>query len=204
MESTVIQLPISENHLCDLEKRPPKNLRDRRLYVNRELSLLEFNERVLWHAVHPNLRLLERLRFLCISRELLDEFFEVRVPSLKQRILHGVAKSGPDGITPINTLKRIRESTLKLIEGQYSVFHQNLKPELESEGIRFLESGQWSKRQVRWLHGYFLRELLPVLSPLGLDPAHPFPRILQRRGVFPIMLMDPYNLKDRDFHNKCF
>ena len=108
--------------------------------------------------------------------------------SLKQRILHGVAKSGPDGITPRNTLKSIRESTLKLIEGQYRVFHQNLKPKLESEGIRFLESGQWSKRQVRWLHGYFLRELLPVLSPLGLDPAHPFPRILTKSLNFAVQL----------------
>ncbi len=188
MESTVVQLPVSENHLRDLETRPPKSLRDRRLYVNRELSLLEFNERVLWHATHPNLKLLERLRFLCISRQLLDEFFEVRVASLKQRILHGAAKPGPDGITPRNTLKNIRESTLKLIEGQYRVFNETLKPELESEGIRFLESGSWTERQVRWLHSYFLRELLPVLSPLGLDPAHPFPRILTKSLNFAVEL----------------
>ena len=97
MQSTVVQLPVSENHLRDLEARPPKNLRDRRLYVNRELSQLEFNERVLSQATNPQLRLLERLRFLCISRELLDEFFEVRMASLKQRILHGAAKPGPPG-----------------------------------------------------------------------------------------------------------
>jgi len=188
MESTVVQLPVSKNHLRDLETRPPKNLRDRRLYVNRELSLLEFNERVLSQAMNPRLRLLERLRFLCISRQLLDEFFEVRVASLKQRILHGAAKPGPDGITPRNTLKNIRESTLKLIEGQYQVFQNSLKPELDAEGIRFLESGNWTERQARWLHSYFLRELLPVLSPLGLDPAHPFPRILTKSLNFAVEL----------------
>ncbi|MFT5138720.1 MAG: polyphosphate kinase [Lysobacterales bacterium] len=188
MESTVIQLPVSKNHLRDLETRPPKNLRDRRLYVNRELSLLEFNERVLSQAMNPRLRLLERLRFLCISRQLLDEFFEVRVASLKQRILHGAAKPGPDGITPRNTLKSIRESTLQLIAGQYQVFHNSLKPALDSEGIRFLESVHWTERQVRWLHSYFLSELLPVLSPLGLDPAHPFPRILTKSLNFAVEL----------------
>ncbi|HSM68408.1 MAG TPA: RNA degradosome polyphosphate kinase, partial [Xanthomonadales bacterium] len=188
MDSSVVQLPISENHLQDLEARPPKNLRDRRLYVNRELSMLEFNERVLSLATSPRLQLLERLRFLCISRDLLDEFFEVRVAALRQRILHGAAKPGPDGITPRNTLKRVRESTLKLIEGQYRVFHRNLKPALEAEGIRFLESGNWTERQKSWLHRYFMRELMPVLSPLGLDPAHPFPRILTKSLNFAVEL----------------
>jgi polyphosphate kinase len=188
MDSAVVQLPISENHLRDLEARPPKNLRDRRLYVNRELSMLEFNERVLSLATSPRLQLLERLRFLCISRDLLDEFFEVRVAALRQRIVHGAAKPGPDGITPRNTLKRIRESTLKLIEGQYRVFHRNLKPALEAEGIRFLESGHWTERQKSWLQRYFMRELMPVLSPLGLDPAHPFPRILTKSLNFAVEL----------------
>ncbi|NND43896.1 MAG: polyphosphate kinase 1 [Xanthomonadales bacterium] len=188
MSSSVVQLPISENHLQDLEARPPKNVRDRRLYVNRELSLLEFNERVLSQATNRRLQLLERLRFLCISRQLLDEFFEVRVAALRQRIAHGAAKPGPDGITPRNTLKRIRESTLKLVEGQYKVFHENLKPELDKQGIRFLETGQWTDRQRAWLHRYFLRELMPVLSPLGLDPAHPFPRILTKSLNFAVEL----------------
>ncbi|MBT8062772.1 MAG: polyphosphate kinase 1 [Gammaproteobacteria bacterium] len=188
MDSAVVQLPVNENHLRDLENRPPKSLRDRRLYVNRELSLLEFNERVLAQATNPRLRILERLRFLCISRHLLDEFFEVRVAALKQRIAHGAAKPGPDGITPRMTLARIRESTLKLIEGQYQVFHKNLKPTLEEQGIRFLESRNWTQRQTRWLHSYFLRELMPVLSPLGLDPAHPFPRILTKSLNFAVEL----------------
>ena len=188
MHSSVVQLPVSENHLRDLEARPPKSLRDRRLYVNRELSLLEFNERVLSQATNPRLQLLERLRFLCISRQLLDEFYEVRVAALRQRIAHGAAKPGPDGITPRNTLKKIRESTLKLIEGQYRVFHEYLKPALDKQGIRFLESGQWTDRQRAWLQRYFMRELMPVLSPLGLDPAHPFPRILTKSLNFAVEL----------------
>lgn len=188
MVSSVIQLPISENHLEDLEARPPKSLRDRRLYVNRELSMLEFNERVLSQATNPNLQLLERLRFLSISRHLLDEFFEVRVAALRQRISHGAARPGPDGITPRNTLKKIRESVLRLTEGQYRVFHENLKPALKKEGIRFLETSQWTDRQRAWLHRYFLRELMPVLSPLGLDPAHPFPRLLTKSLNFAVEL----------------
>ncbi|MDX1460466.1 MAG: polyphosphate kinase 1 [Xanthomonadales bacterium] len=174
--------------LEDLEHRPPKSLRDRRLYVNRELSLLEFNERVLAQAMNERLKLLERLRFLCISRYLLDEFFEVRVAGLKQRIAHGAAKPGPDGITPRRTLDRIRESTLRLNESQYRVFHEVLRPALDAEGIRFLESRQWTDRQQRWLHRFFTRELLPVLSPLGLDPAHPFPRILTKSLNFAVEL----------------
>jgi len=188
MNSSVVQLPVSENHLRDLEARPPRTLRDRRLYVNRELSLLEFNERVLSQATNTRLQLLERLRFLCISRQLLDEFFEVRVAGLRQRIAHGAAKPGSDGITPRNTLRKIRESTLKLIEGQYRVFHENLKPALDKQGIRFLETGQWTDRQRAWLHRYFMRELMPVLSPLGLDPAHPFPRILTKSLNFAVEL----------------
>lgn len=188
LESAVIQLPINENLLGDLEYRPPKSLGDRRLFVNRELSLLEFNERVLAQATNPRLQLLERLRFLCISRHLLDEFFEVRVAALKQRISHGAAKPGPDGITPRMTLAKIRESTLKLIEGQFQVFNKNLKPALENQGIRFLESRHWTERQSRWLQLYFRRELLPVLSPLGLDPAHPFPRILTKSLNFAVEL----------------
>jgi polyphosphate kinase len=188
MESSVIQLPVSASFLRDLEENPPRNLRDPRLFTNRELNLLKFNYRVLAQSTNEKLQLLERLRFLCISRLLLDEFFEVRVAGLRQRILHGAAKPGPDGLTPINTMTRIREQSMRLVADQYRIFSEILKPALETENIRFLDARQWSGRQQRWLHHYFTRELMPVLSPLGLDPVHPFPRILTKSLNFAVEL----------------
>ena len=188
MDSRVVSLPVSRHLVQDLELNPPANLRDHRLYINRELSLLEFNRRVLAFAQDDKLELLERLRFLCISRLLLDEFFEVRVAALKQRILHGAARPGPDGLTPLNTLASIREIALEIVAEQFAVYHEVLRPALQAEGIRFLDSSAWTERQRRWLHGHFQRELMPVLSPLGLDPAHPFPRILTKSLNFLVEL----------------
>lgn len=188
MESTVIPLPVALNLLRDIEQTPPNNLRDSRLYLNRELSLLEFQRRVLSLVDDDSVKLLERLRFLCISRTLLDEFFEVRVAALRQRIEHGAARPGPDGITPRHTLELIRQSVLGLVAEQYRLYGKVLRPALAQEGIRFLPAEQWTERQERWLHDYFNRELLPVLSPLGLDPAHPFPRILSKSLNFLVEL----------------
>jgi polyphosphate kinase len=180
MESSVIQMPVGNQFLQGLSDQPPANLRDRRLYVNRELSLLRFNRRVLAQCDDAEVPLLERLRFLCISRLLLDEFFEVRVAALRQRLLHGAARPGPDGMTPKQTMLRIREEATKLTSDQYRVYRETLKPALEAEGIRFIETRQWTDRQTRWLEHYFKKELMPVLSPLGLDPVHPFPRLLTK------------------------
>ena len=188
MESSVVQLPVGDQLLQDLTEHPPKNLRDHRLYLNRELSLLRFNRRVLAQALEPDIPLLERLRFVCISRLLLDEFFEVRVASLRQRILHAAAKPGPDGMTPRTTLTRIREESHALVSEQYRTFNQTLKPALEAEDIRFLDSRQWTERQIRWLGHYFERELMPVLSPHGLDPVHPFPRLVTKSLNFAVEL----------------
>lgn len=159
---------------------PAGSLRDPSLYINRELSQLEFVVRVLRQAVDEQVPLLERLRFLCITCMLLDEFFEVRVASLKQRIQHGTARPEADGLTPAATLQAIRDTVLKLVRDQYRVWHEVLTPALAAEGIRFLQPQDWSGRQREWLHRHFRNELMPVLSPLGLDPVHPFPRILSK------------------------
>lgn len=188
MESQVIPIHADSDFLSSLENSPPADLRDPRLYVNRELSLLQFQRRVLAMTHDDRLPLLERLRFLAISRVLLDEFFEVRVAALKQRINHGAASPGPDGITPLNLLAMLRESALSLSDEQYGCYNDELKPQLAREGIRFLESAAWTERQRRWLHRYFQRELMPILSPLGLDPAHPFPRILTKSLNFLVEL----------------
>ena len=156
------------------------NLREPGLYLNRELAQLEFNFRVLAQAQDPSVPLLERMRYLCISCTNLDEFFEVRVAVLRGQLGLGESRPGPDGLMPGDVLARIRERALTLVKAQYDFWNASLLPELEREGIRFSKRDNWSVKQRRWLQGYFRNEILPVLSPLGLDPAHPFPRILNK------------------------
>jgi polyphosphate kinase len=150
------------------------------LFLNRELGALEFNFRVLAQARDPGIPLLERLRYLSIVASNLDEFFEVRVAMLKQRHQFGSAAPGPDGMGSGELLTHIRERVLDLVSAQYTTWQDELGPALVAEGIHFLTRKQWTARQRRWLQGYFENEVLPVLSPLGLDPAHPFPRILNK------------------------
>ncbi len=156
------------------------NLADPSLYLNRELAQLEFNFRVLAQAEDATVPLLERLRYLCISCTNLDEFFEVRVAILKHHHAFGDVRPGPDGMSASDVLTRIRERTLALVKAQYDFFNDVLLPALDAEGIRFVARDAWSAKQRGWLQGYFRNEILPVLSPLGLDPAHPFPRILNK------------------------
>ncbi|MDE2156490.1 MAG: polyphosphate kinase 1 [Xanthomonadaceae bacterium] len=150
------------------------------LYLSRELSSLEFNFRVLAMARDPAVPLLERLRYLSIVANNLDEFFEVRVAMLKHHHAYGSAAPGPDGLPSGELLARIRSRALDLVTEQYAIWQALIGPQLEAEHIHILGRRQWSARQRRWLQGYFEHEVLPVLSPLGLDPAHPFPRILNK------------------------
>ncbi|MBK8283527.1 MAG: polyphosphate kinase 1 [Ahniella sp.] len=157
------------------------NLRDPKFYINRELSQLEFNFRVLAQARDASLPLLERLRFLCISVSNVDEFFEIRVSALKQQLNFAtVGGIGPDGLSVLETLHRVRTRALELVEAQYELWNKTMRPQLRKSGIRFLMRDEWNARQRRWLQTYFEEEISPVLSPLGLDPAHPFPRILNK------------------------
>jgi len=156
------------------------DLRDPSLYISRELSQLEFNQRVLEQAKDPTTPLLERLRFLCISCSNLDEFFEIRVAALRQQLQHSDTATGPEGWRPSEHLERIRARTQLLVDDQYATWDEVLMPELERNNIRFLKRDAWTVKQRKWLSDYFENELQPVLSPLGLDPAHPFPRILNK------------------------
>ncbi|MGH8121778.1 MAG: polyphosphate kinase 1, partial [Rudaea sp.] len=164
------------------------SLRDPSLYLNRELAQLEFHFRVLAQAQDARMPLLERMRFLCISNSNLDEFFEVQVAILRHHVAFGDAKAGPDGVNPSELLARIRSRVLELVAAQYSFWNDTLLPELDREGIRFIARDKWTEKQNRWLQGYFQNEVLPVLSPLGLDPAHPFPRILNKSLNFAVSL----------------
>ncbi|MEM1090051.1 MAG: polyphosphate kinase 1 [Pseudomonadota bacterium] len=159
-----------------------------RHFLNRELSQIEFNIRVLEQARDAATPLLERVRFLCISCTNLDEFFEIRVASLKQLEQFGAGKQGPDGLDPATALEKVHEATNMLVNGQYQVFNEELVPALAEQGVRVLRREQWSKAQKTWLADYFRKEVLPVLSPLGLDPVHPFPRLLNKSLNFAVMV----------------
>lgn len=156
------------------------DLEDPRLYINREMSLLEFNWRVLEQAKDETTPLLERLNFLCISCSNLDEFFEIRVAGLIQKAELGATRIEPDGLSPQEALAAISQRAHELVAEQYRVMNQVLLPLLEAQQIRFVRRNQWNASQQAWLRKYFEEELLPILSPMGLDPAHPFPRILNK------------------------
>lgn len=180
MSTQIRNIKTTKQEAIGRKPRVVTNLRDPALYLNRELGQLEFIKRVLAQTTDEQVPLLERLRFLCITSLLVDEFFEVRVASLKQMIQHGAAKPGADGMTATHVLQAIRKEVLHLVREQYRVLHDELTPRLEAEDIRVLKPQEWTSRQREWLHRHFKNELMPVLSPLGLDPVHPFPRILTK------------------------
>jgi len=164
------------------------DLKDPSFYINRELSLLEFNRRVLAQARDDSTPLLERLFFLCISSSNMDEFFEIRVAGLKQQVAFGSAQSGPDDMSPSEQLHYISETAHEIVDEQYRVLNDQLLPDLQKEGIHCLDRGKWTQKQQEWIKGFFNRELLPILSPVGLDPAHPFPQVLNKSLNFIISL----------------
>jgi polyphosphate kinase len=170
------------------EPLPAEPLRDPALFLNRELSLLAFNRRVLEQAMDTATPLLERLKFLCISSSNLDEFFEIRVARLQQQVASGSVQAGTDNLSPADLLRRVGEEGHQLVAEQYRVLNEVLLPMLEKEKIRFLRRTEWNDTQEAWVRRYFEKELLPVLSPLGLDPAHPFPRILNKSLNFIVSL----------------
>lgn len=156
-----------------------RDLDDPALYLNRELSQLEFNFRVLAQAMDERVPLLERLRYLCISCTNLDEFFEIRVAGV-----HHMQEMGsplpPDAIPTSTLLNLIHARATELVDTQYRYWRQTLRPALDAAGVRILSPEAWNARQRRWLKQHFVSDIMPVLSPLGLDPAHPFPRILNK------------------------
>jgi len=157
-------------------------------FLNRELGQLEFNNRVLAQAEDKTIPLLERLKYLCIVSSNLDEFFEIRVAGLKEQIKLGGVAAGADGMTAKQTLKLVREQAHRLIERQYQLFNSDVVPALAQHGVRFLRRTQWNEAQRTWVKDFFFREVIPVLTPIGLDQAHPFPRVLNKSLNFAIEL----------------
>ena len=157
-------------------------------YLNRELGLLAFNRRVLAQAQDTRTPLLERLRFLCIVSSNMDEFFEIRVAGLKEQIRARASRLTTDGKTPHEVFRRVSLEAHALVEAQYRIFNEEVLPQLAAEGILFIRRAAWNEAQRAWIRDYFDREVIPVLTPLGLDPSHPFPRLLNKSLNFAVAL----------------
>jgi polyphosphate kinase len=149
-------------------------------FLNRELGILAFNRRVLAQAADEAVPLLERLRFLTIVSSNLDEFFEIRVAGLKEQIQLNLPEPTPDGKGPAEVFAAVSAEAHALVAEQYRLLNQVLLPSLAGAGVVFPRREDWTPAQRQWIRDYFFRELLPVLTPIGLDPAHPFPKVLNK------------------------
>ncbi|WP_028536996.1 polyphosphate kinase 1 [Paludibacterium yongneupense] len=158
------------------------------LMLNRELGLIEFNRRVLAQALDERLPLLERLKFLCIVSSNLDEFFEVRIAWLKEVVDHTPDRILPDGTTPLEALDHVANAARELVLEQYGIMRESLFPALHKANIFFLRRSEWTEQQQQWIHDFFFRELMPILTPIGLDPSHPFPKVLNKSLNFAVEL----------------
>ncbi len=156
--------------------------------LNRELQLMAFNRRVFAQAEDAAVPLLERLRFLTILSSNLDEFFEIRVAGLKEQLKLNASARSPDGLTPRETFDLVSRNAHELVTRQYALLNDQLFPALAVEGIHFLRRAHWTPRQQAWVKEYFFREMMPVLTPIGLDPSHPFPRVFNKSLNFAVEL----------------
>jgi polyphosphate kinase len=149
-------------------------------FLNRELSWLEFNQRVLDEALNPSVPLLERVKFFCITNSNLDEFFEVRVAGLKQQIESDVVERSPDGMTASETLRAVTRRVRALVDTAYGCWRDSLVPELAEHGIQFLDPALLGTTDREWIDAYYREKVHPVLTPLAVDPSHPFPQVLNK------------------------
>ena len=173
------------------------DLGDSRLYIHRELSQLKFNIRVLDQALDERAPLLERLKFLLIFSRNMDEFFEIRVAGLKGQIALDHEMIGPDGIPPKRALAEISEIAHRQIERQYAILNERILPELVAHGIRIVRRTQWTHKQKLWVRRYFREEVAPLVTPIGLDPTHPFPLLVNKSLNF-IVRLDGVDAFGRD------
>ncbi|MGO1913256.1 MAG: polyphosphate kinase 1, partial [Halomonadaceae bacterium] len=170
------------------EALPETDLDDPLLYFNRELSHLQFNIRVLEQALDDAHPLLNRLMFLLIFSSNMDEFFEIRVAGLKHQIALGDDTTAADGRLPKAVLAEISQLAHAQIDRQYQILNDTLLPALETHGLRFRRRDQWTDEQKAWVKTFFDNEIMPVISPIGLDPSHPFPRLINKSLNFIVEL----------------
>jgi polyphosphate kinase len=166
-------------------------------YINRELSRLDFDERVLAMAEDPRLPLLERVRFLAIFSQNLDDFFQVRVAGLKEQVLAAVAVASPDGMSPLEQLKAIRTRVEGLVDRQVGIYNREIVPALAHSGIAIVRAEEVSKKELSLLHTVFRQQIFPVLTPLAVDPGHPFPYISHLSLNLAVRVRDPQRKQPR-------
>jgi polyphosphate kinase len=184
MQPAIVKIRAEEpkGKVQALETPPQPNERfsDPENFINRELSWLEFNRRVLEEAQDPTQPLIERVKFLTIFSSNLDEFFEIRVAGIKQQIESETSDVGPDGLSPTETFNSIRRVVSELVATQYALWNNELLPQLTENGIRVREVSQLSAKRAAWAHRYFQQEVFPMLTPLAVDASHPFPQLLNK------------------------
>src|SRR5437763_4313029 len=175
MEAATTQSEIAEGHAlispAEVACEPP-SFSDPENFINRELSWLEFNRRVLEEAQDSSQPLLERLKFLSIFSSNLDEFFEIRVAGIKQQIESETSDIGPDGLSPTETFTRIQGRVRDMVATEYQVWNRDLMPELAKNGIRIQEIDQLNARRAAWAKKFFQQEVFPLLTPLAVDASH--------------------------------
>ena len=164
------------------------NVDDSSLYIHRELSQLQFNIRVLEQALDESYPLLERLKFLLIFSSNLDEFFEIRVAGLKKQITFAREQAGADGLLPHQALARISEQVHEQVGRQYAILNDILLPELAKHGVRFIRRRYWTPKIKAWVRRFFRDEIAPIITPIGLDPTHPFPLLVNKSLNFVVEL----------------
>lgn len=164
------------------------NVDDSALYIHRELSQLQFNIRVLEQALDESYPLLERLKFLLIFSSNLDEFFEIRVAGLKKQITFAREQAGADGLLPHQALARISEQVHEQVGRQYAILNDILLPELAKHGVRFIRRRYWTPKIKAWVRRFFRDEIAPIITPIGLDPTHPFPLLVNKSLNFVVEL----------------
>jgi polyphosphate kinase len=169
-------------------EQPVIDLSSSEYYINRELSHLQFNIRVLEQALDESHPLLDRLFFLCIFSKNLDEFYEVRVANLTRQLTFAREQAGADGMHPQQVLNAIHTLCSETVERQYRILNDTLIPALEQENIHFLRRRDWTEEQRLWVRSYFEDNIQPLISPIGLDPSHPFPRLVNKSLNFIVAL----------------
>src|ERR1700681_3861693 len=182
---------------ADSDQTGPNPVPDAPRYLNRELSRLDFDERVLAMAEDPKVPLLERVRFLAIFSQNLDDFFQVRVAGLKEQVLAAVAVASPDGMSPLEQLRAIRGRVEGLVARQVASFNNGIVPALADAGIAVVRADEVTKKELSQLHSVFRQQIFPVLTPLAVDPGHPFPYISHLSLNLAVMVRDPQRHQQR-------
>jgi Polyphosphate kinase len=180
MQTSAAEVTTDELALLPDAIQPERDFSDPANFINRELSWLEFNRRVLEEAQDPTQPLIERVKFMTIFSNNLDEFFEIRVAGIKQQIQSETSDVGPDGMSPTETFNAIQRLVHELVATQYDFWKKELMPALAKNGIRLHDVAQLTGKRAAWAKRYFQEEVFPMLTPLAVDASHPFPQLLNK------------------------